>query len=235
MWPFSAPKLTQNDSVVMLHQAGDALWQGQSKKAISVLTQVIKGTSDHAVHLAYRSLAHRMNSRFSEALADATRAVSLNPVLLEGQFALSVAQLSAGDVVSAVATYNELKTSTVFDVEGHFLNLLAIILYAECIMNMQDTGDGLQLNFVHTPVTRAAIYILDGKATQALYDLSQHADNNLLSLLATALATYRNGLWQNAHDLFRRCHQYVEQTRDPFRTGPSLQALADATARRVSS
>ncbi len=233
MWPFAPRKIGRNDAVVQLVQGREALWKGEPKKAIPLLTQVIDGYPDHAVHLAYRSLAHRMSSRFSAALDDATRATTLAPSLLEAQFALAVAQLSNRDVVSAVATFNLLKTCSTHDEEGHFLNLLAIILFAECIMNMQETAEGLQLNFIHTPVTRAAIHILDGKATQALYELSKNADNDLLSLLATTLATYRNGLWESAHKLFRQCHGYVQQARDPFRAEPSLNALVEATARRM--
>lgn len=227
MWPFLPRKVEKKDPVLQLVQGRDCLWQGQAEQAITLLTEY----SDRAIHLAYRSLAHRMDSRFSMALDDANSATTLAPSLLEGQFALSVAQLSAGDVVSAVATFNLLKTSSVYDHEGHFCNLLAIILYAQCIMNMHETADELRLNFIHTPVTRAAIYVLDAKATQALYELSKSADNDLLSLLATALATYRNGLWGRANKRFRQCLEYVERTKDPFQAGASLNALIVQTAR----
>jgi len=67
--------------------------------------------------------------------------------LLESQFALSVAYLSQKDLPLAVGTFFNLKQCVAYDDGGHFLNVLAFVLYRECIRDAVELEDEIRLNF----------------------------------------------------------------------------------------
>jgi tetratricopeptide (TPR) repeat protein len=234
VWPSKQKSFTANDAGVFVIQAREALWQGDSKKAISLLTPVIGGFVDHGVHLAYRSLAYRMSGRFQEAISDGNAAIKLAPSLLEAQFALAAAHLSQQELEIAVWSFGKLKHNTVYDEEGHFLNVLGVVLFGECVANMKETAGALDLRFALTPATRAAICILDGTSLRALHNLSKETDNTLLCMLIAALASYRNGVWDSAGKQFATGLEHVRTTRDPFNVGPSLEALIADAKRRAN-
>jgi tetratricopeptide (TPR) repeat protein len=233
-WFSSSPVVqTAEEAAARLQRGRAALWRRDVKALRSELDPVISSYLNPAPHLAYRSLAHRMQSKFSDARKDAEKAVEVDPQGLEARFALSVAQLSQKDIEMALDNYGRLADSVIRDPGGHFLKLLGFVLYCECILNMEDDGRGMRVDFRLTPATRAMIRILDGYPDIAVKEIAQRDGENAVDCLAIALAAFRLADWSTADYRFTLALPMLSN--DPFKLRLSLKRLQLDVSKRVES
>lgn len=230
--------MSDEQAAFNLDAARRALWRRDAQSVRAKVDPVIAAYSSErkeiaVPHRAYRSLALRMESKFSEALADAEYAVLLDPKSIEAIFALSVAQLSLKNIEQALWNYSKLKNAHARDNGAHFLKPLGFVLFIECIMNMEDDGHGMRIDFRVTPATKAAIRLLDGYPELAEKELASQGRRDTVSALALGLAAYRLSGWNRAGSLFQEALDGLAD--DGFRIGWSIKRLlADVAAEKAS-
>jgi tetratricopeptide (TPR) repeat protein len=199
--------VTREDAENLFWLANKALLINDSAGADDLLSQVIADYDDCAGHLAYRSFVHTLEDRLPEALADAERAFSMAPSMLEARDALAFSYFCLARFEEAVNTFINIPGEP-FDDEGHFYHLLAYSLLAENIVSGADSEAPSAFKF--TPISRAAFCILTGDPAAGGRELKD-AEDGLLFYTTSALAFYRMGKYQDAADLLRLAMRMCDQ------------------------
>jgi hypothetical protein len=189
--------VTPEDADDLFYLANKALLVNDAAAAGDLLSQVIADFDDCTGHLAYRSFVHILEDNLPQALADAERAVSMAPSMLEARAALACSYFCLARIDDAVITFIS-PAGEPFDDEGHFFHLLAFSLLAETITS-PSLSEAL-LDFKLTPISRAAYCMLCGDPAAAGEALKE-AEDGLLFYTTSALAFYRLGKYQDASDL----------------------------------
>jgi tetratricopeptide (TPR) repeat protein len=232
--------MTSDDAEDLFHEAIKAMLVNDTARAIELLSQVIADFDGCAAHLAYRSFAHLYDNNASEALADASRALELDPSMLEARTALACAYFCSGHSEYAATIFLN-DPGEAFDTEGHFYRLLAFALLVENINSRSHPEEHIQ--FEYTPISKAALSILTGLPATVGTTLKEaqqdeNDEGSLLFFTVSALGFYRLGKYQDASDLLEHCTRLYDRifTNSRMRMTRSyleMYALAGARAQRA--
>jgi tetratricopeptide (TPR) repeat protein len=166
---------------------------GRTKTALKAFARAADAAPGDPLPLAYRSWAGRL-LRKSRALADAERAVALDPDCAEAQLSLGLAHgthpVRAADCDTALAAVGRARELTPADAYGSVLSIGVHLLFADASAAAPDET-AFALDFPSTPLGMAADWLLSGRHVAALDAFEQIADSGsgLMSALGLA-ATY---------------------------------------------
>lgn len=187
----------------VLIEGREKLWMRQINEAECLLNRAIDARPQSAIPFAYRSLLNRMQLKLSAALKDADHAVALAPNCFEAHAARAAALLTdKSRLVDAMAAYGEAGKHSPHDAEGHHLNMVIYLLFAEMLLNSVDGPDEVILNFKLTPITRCATRLIDGYPELALGELKETQESSLW-FIGMGLAFYRLDDYSSAASAFK--------------------------------
>lgn len=169
-----------------LSEGIDFLYSGRADYARARFEEAERGLDRPAVAAAYAALAHRIAFDADLAREAISRAKELDDSCFEAYAAESVLLLTRKRLEPALAAWEEARRRKPYGLEGHFLKLVLLCLWTEALAGAGDSGI---VSFRITPVTRAAVMILDGNARTA----PEPGHGGPLETLATALLSFRKG------------------------------------------
>lgn len=195
-----------------------ALYEGRAENARRHLEQAERMMDRPAVAAAYLALAHRIAFDTDLAREAIARAKEVDDACFEAYAAESVLLLTRKRLEAAVVALDEASRRTPYDLEGHFLKLLLLCLWGECLAGAESGPEGMRVDYKLTPVTKAAILILDGNAKGA----PAPGHGGALESIASALLLFRNQRRNEAAALLAA----VRKTFSPTFGAESLEAFA---------
>jgi tetratricopeptide (TPR) repeat protein len=140
---------------------------------------------------AWLALAYRAEGDIDRARAAVERSKTDDPTF-EAHAADSAILLTEGNIEDAMMAWSEATKLSPSDEDGHFLHLVLYCIWAEIMAHSEEDAGGVTLHLRHTPVTRCAILLLDGRPREAMGAVSR-GTTDPLEMLACGLALFRVG------------------------------------------
>ena len=143
------------------------LFAGRNTPATLAFALAAAQAPKNPLLFAYRSWAIRLNNK-AQAIADATKAVALDPNCAEAHMSLALAHATGEpDFEQGSLALNAGRMLPPQDAAGAVLSIGVYLIFADALASMREDAEGLAYEFKSTPLRDAADWLLSGRHADA--------------------------------------------------------------------
>lgn len=149
------------------------LFAGRTTPATLAFALAAAAAPKNPLPFAYRSWAGRLDNK-ERAVADASKAVGLDPDCAEAHMSLALAHATGDpDFEKASMALNAGRKLPPRDADGSVLAIGVYLIFADALASMREDADGFAYEFKPTPLRDAADQLLSGRHADAFDAFSE--------------------------------------------------------------